>query len=108
MNSTDRATIKVVVAYALQAHQREVPVELGPDATVETAIRSSGLLQEFPQIDLKHDKIGIYGVIRALSDPIYDGARIEIYRPLKVDPKESRRRRSRASKSGQVGGKALT
>jgi putative ubiquitin-RnfH superfamily antitoxin RatB of RatAB toxin-antitoxin module len=103
MSFTDSSTVKVVVVYALSDQQRDVPVELAAGDSVESAIRSSGLLQEFPEIDLERNKVGIYGTLSSLSDPVYDGARVEIYRPLKIDPKESRRRRLQTRENHDAG-----
>ena len=88
--------MNVAVVYARSDQQREVLIDLAPGTNIETAIRRSGLLEEFPEIDLAVNAVGIYGELRALGDPVYDGARVEIYRPLKADPKELRRQRARS------------
>lgn len=58
------------------------------------AIRESGILADAPEIDLTVFRIGIYGKLRALDSMVRDRDRIEIYRPLLADPKESRRNRA--------------
>ena len=73
-----------------------VPVRLSPGATLLHAIRASGLLERHPSIDLGGVTVGVWGRSAKLSDPAQPGDRIEIYRPLKVDPKEARRQRYRA------------
>jgi len=86
--------MKVEVAYATPAEQVVVEVELPPDATLAQAIDASGLRQQFPDIDLRHG-VGIFGERRALTDTVCEGDRVEIYRPLKADPKDQRRRRAK-------------
>jgi len=92
--------MKVEVAYATPAEQIVVEVELPPDATLAQAIDVSGLLQQFPDIDLHHG-VGIFGERRALTDTVCEGDRVEIYRPLKVDPKDQRRRRAKAGRKAR-------
>ena len=54
----------------------------------------SGILQQFTEIDLRENKVGIYSRPAKLTDQLKDGDRIEIYRPLLADPKEIRRKRA--------------
>lgn len=89
------AEIRVEVVYATSTRQCQKRVALPHAASVEAAIRASGLLEEFPEIDLGVNRVGIYGEVVALDAVIEDGARIEIYRPLIADPKEARRSRAR-------------
>ena len=88
------SSMSVTVVYAAADSQRCVTVNLARGSTIADAINRSRLLQEFPDIDLDVNKVGIYGELHELGDVPRDGDRIEIYRPLKVDPKELRRRRS--------------
>ncbi|MBF1218329.1 MAG: RnfH family protein, partial [Haemophilus parainfluenzae] len=53
-----------------------------------------GILQQFTEIDLRENKVGIYSRPAKLTDQLKDGDRIEIYRPLLADPKEIRRKRA--------------
>lgn len=62
--------------------------------TVQMAIAASGLLERFPEIGHEALDVGIWGRVATRDAPIRDRDRIEIYRPLKVDPKEARRLRS--------------
>lgn len=89
------AEIRVEVVYATPTCQREKIVTLAHGATVEKAIRASGLLEEFPEIDLTVNRVGIFGEVVVLDSEPEDGARIEIYRPLIAEPKEARRMRAR-------------
>ena len=89
--------IVVEVAYALPEKQYLQPVMLQPGATVEEAIRASGLLELRTDIDLTKNKVGIYSRPVKLEDVLQDGDRVEIYRPLIADPKELRRQRAEKS-----------
>ncbi len=87
------ARLRVEVVYAGLLCQGTFLVELEPGTTVRAAIEASGLLARFPEIDLASQKVGIHGKLTALDALLADGDRIEIYRPLVIDPKEARRRR---------------
>ncbi|EIG8451828.1 RnfH family protein [Escherichia coli] len=89
--------IAVEVAYALPKKQYLQRVTLQEGATVEEAIRASGLLELRTDIDLTENKVGIYSRPAKLSDSVHDGDRVEIYRPLIADPKELRRQRAEKS-----------
>lgn len=92
--------IRVEVAYARPERQLILAVELAPGATVEQAINASGILTQYPDIDLGIAKTGVFGKARPLSAVITDGERVEIYRPLIADPKEARRKKAEAAKKG--------
>lgn len=94
--------IEAEVAYALPTVQRCYLVRLAAPATVRAAIESSGVLAEFPDIDLARQRVGIFGRIASLDQLIQPGDRVEIYRPLEADPKEARRDRVRRGKAGMV------
>ncbi|UFM68517.1 RnfH family protein [Leclercia adecarboxylata] len=91
------AKIVVEVAYALPEKQYLQRVTLEEGATVEEAIRASGLLTLLSDIDLAKNKVGIYSRPVKLADNVKDGDRVEIYRPLIADPKELRRQRAEKS-----------
>ncbi|MFH8132824.1 RnfH family protein [Pantoea osteomyelitidis] len=91
--------IVVEVVYALPEKQYLRSVKLEEGSTVEQAIRASGLLELRRDIDLASNKIGIYSRPVKLNDPLADGDRVEIYRPLIADPKEMRRQRAERSAS---------
>jgi putative ubiquitin-RnfH superfamily antitoxin RatB of RatAB toxin-antitoxin module len=90
-------TIDVEVAYAEPARQflRRIVVPIG--ATVADAIATSGLETAFG-IDAAHLAAGIWSRPVARSARLEDGDRVELYRPLEADPKESRRRRAERNK----------
>ena len=84
----------VEVAYALPNQQLIIPISIPPEANAEAAIRLSGVLDKFPEIDLKVNQIGIFGKLSKLDAPLRNLDRIEIYRPLIADPKEARKKRA--------------
>ncbi len=88
------ATVAATVVYARpgQAHLFEIRVPAG--ATVEQAIRASGILQAVPELSGQPLDVGIFGRSCGLTDIVGEGDRIEIYRPLAVDPKAARRERA--------------
>ena len=87
----------VEVAYALPEKQYLQRVTLDEGATVEEAIRASGLLELRSDISLTKNKVGIFSRPVKLTDELHDGDRVEIYRPLIADPKELRRQRAEKS-----------
>lgn len=78
--------ILVEVVYALQHYQHIINIEIEQNSTVLEAIQYSGILKIFNNINFKINKVGIYGKIVNLNDIIHNGDRIEIYRPLFIDP----------------------
>jgi len=103
----DESRIAVEIAYALPAAQVLRKLELDAGATVEDVIRRSGLLEEFPEIDLAVNKVGIFSKLVKLDEVVRDRDRVEIYRPLIADPKEVRRKRAEAGKRTRKGGSAI-
>ncbi len=95
--------LTVEVAYAKPGEQVLEEFVIAPDATIETVIRESGLLERFPEIDLAVNKVGIFGKAAALKSTLHDGDRIEIYRPLIADPKEARKKRAAEGKAMKKG-----
>ena len=92
-------TVEVVYALLKKQDVRHVQVNAGTD--INTAILQSGLLNDYPEIDLTVNKVGIYNQVKKLDDLLNAGDRIEIYRPLIADPKAVRLKR--AEKQRQQG-----
>ncbi|SEH26072.1 RnfH family protein [Magnetospirillum fulvum] len=84
--------MKVGVVYATPARQSWLTIDVPDGSTVKDAIEKSGILRQFPEIDLDAQKVGIYGKATTLDAVVEDGARIEIYRQITADPKTVRRR----------------
>jgi len=98
------ASINVEVTYALPGQQLLLQVQLAEGATVEDAIRASGVMTTFPEIDLAKNKVGIFSKLVKLDETVRDKDRVEIYRPLIADPKEVRRKRAEEGKVTKKGG----
>ncbi|GGO74479.1 RnfH family protein [Bowmanella pacifica] len=90
--------IRLEVVYALADKQALLEVVVEKGTTVQDAIRASGILKRFPDIDLNETKVGIWYRTCKLTDEPKDGDRIAIYRPLIADPKDARRRRAEKAK----------
>jgi uncharacterized protein len=85
----------VEVVYALQDGQSLIPLEIEEGVTALQAIERSGILRQFPEIDLARAQVGVFGKVVPLDTALKDGDRVEIYRSLIADPKELRRERVR-------------
>lgn len=94
----------VEVAYALPKEQLIVPVKVAGGTTAEQAIKSSGIMAKYPEIDLAVNKIGIFGKLSKLDAPLRHLDRVEIYRSLIADPKEVRKQRVADGKAMKKGG----
>ncbi|MDX1519134.1 MAG: RnfH family protein [Gammaproteobacteria bacterium] len=86
--------ITIEVCYALPEKQYSYTLTVPEGTNVAAAIRQSGVLDECPEIDLDKNSIGIFSEACSPDDLVKPGDRIEIYRPLKIDPKEARRHRA--------------
>ena len=86
---------KVFVAYATPDRQVELELDWLSGETVGELIRRSEIFTQFPEIDLSINKVGLFSQLCELDDEPQAGDRVEIYRPLKIDPKESRRNRAK-------------
>lgn len=88
----EKIAVQVCYATPLREYFRDLSVEQG--TTIEQAIAQSGVLDDIPGIDLAVQPVGVFGKKRPLDTVLRAHDRIEIYRPLVADPKESRRRRA--------------
>jgi hypothetical protein len=86
--------LRIEVVYALPEGEDATFVNLARGKSALDAVRASGVLERHPEIDLQRNKLGIYGRVVAPSATLAHGDRVEIYRPLALDPKEARRRRA--------------
>jgi putative ubiquitin-RnfH superfamily antitoxin RatB of RatAB toxin-antitoxin module len=84
----------VEVVYAEAASPRLVTVDLNPGATVAEAIAAAQRLPEFAPLNITGLRVGIFGKLAEPGTPLTEGDRVEIYRPLRVDPMQARRRRA--------------
>ena len=90
--------MKIEVAYALRHKQTLLNIEVDDNASVEDAIQQSNILKKYPEINLKKNKVGIFGKITSLDVKLREKDRVEIYRPLIADPKEVRKQRAAEGK----------
>jgi putative ubiquitin-RnfH superfamily antitoxin RatB of RatAB toxin-antitoxin module len=84
--------MKVSVAYSNKRKKVWLKVEVPESATVKEVIDNSGILEQFPDIDLEQQKVGIFGKLTKLDALVEEGNRIEIYRPITADPESVERR----------------
>jgi putative ubiquitin-RnfH superfamily antitoxin RatB of RatAB toxin-antitoxin module len=90
--------ITIEVAYAAARSQTILRLRVKSGTTVGEAIKRSGMLEQFPEIDLVLNKVGIFGKLARTDTMLRDRDRVEIYRALIADPKEARRRRAQVAK----------
>jgi len=100
MSDIHKVEIEVVLALAERQVLLNVAVPQG--TTVMDAIDQSGIATEFPDLDLGSLKVGVWGKVVQRSRPVREGERIEIYRPLPLDPRRARRKMAVAG--GFMGG----
>ncbi|MBS0487974.1 MAG: RnfH family protein [Proteobacteria bacterium] len=87
-------TIRIEVAYADPHRQLLRAVDIDAGSRVADAVDASDILAELPGFVAAG--YGIFGRIVTLDAPLRDGDRVEIYRPLQIDPKQARRNRASA------------
>ncbi len=98
-----KESINVEVAYALPEKQVIRTVNVDSGTTIGAAIVQSGIMMDFPDLELEDAKVGIFGKVAAMTTVLSDGDRVEIYRPLLADPKEVRRQRAAEGKKMKKG-----
>ena len=91
--------IHVEVVFALPEHQQLVSLSLDSGSTVNDAILSSRMSEHFPAQDLSTLEVGIWGRAVARDQVLADGDRVELYRPLQIDPREARRQLAAAGRT---------
>lgn len=97
------AMLAVEVAVALPERQHVVELAVPANTTVQQAIELSALRNEFPEIDFATAPTGVWGRQVERQENLKEGDRVEIYRPLTMDPREARRQ---LAAQGKVMGKA--
>jgi len=70
-------------------------LQIEPGASVADAVRESGIAADLGEDEIDPVRVGVFGRVVSSTTLLRDGDRVEIYRPLRVDPKEARRRRAR-------------
>lgn len=93
MGNADRFEVEVVYLAPGGEWRRRVQVPRG--ACVRDALAVSGFAAEHPEIDLARQPLGVFGAVATLDTPLSENDRVEVYRPLLIDPKQARRARAR-------------
>lgn len=98
----NRAMMIVEVAYALPEKQKIITVNVPVGCTLLEAVKCSKIVDYFPQIDLDNDKMGLFGKAASKDQVLKANDRVEIYRPLLIDPKEVRKKRAEKAKQTKI------
>lgn len=86
--------LSIEVAFGTSTEQHIVEVELAAGATIQDAVQASGLQAAFPKFDFTRLRKGVWNEVKGDEHCLKDGDRVEVYRPLIIEPKEMRRRRA--------------
>ena len=86
--------MNVGVCYAQADRQIWLRLDVPEGSTIAEAIELSGLLTQYPEVNLENQKVGIFGKIAKLDAIVKDGDRVEIYRKITADPQQVQRRRA--------------
>jgi putative ubiquitin-RnfH superfamily antitoxin RatB of RatAB toxin-antitoxin module len=84
--------ISIEVVYASPQQERIFALQVPPGTTIEQAITLSGVREQFPEIP-ELPSVGVFSQPKKLHEEVFSGDRIEIYRPLLIDPKKARMER---------------
>jgi putative ubiquitin-RnfH superfamily antitoxin RatB of RatAB toxin-antitoxin module len=90
--------ILIEIVYVTPLQQHLVTCHLPEGSTIEQAILVSNILSDCPEIDLKINKVGIFNKRKELQAIVREGDRVEIYRPLIIDPNTARLKRALKNK----------
>ena len=102
---TEGPGIDVEVVYALRDKQELIAVRVPAGASVADAIRESAIADRFPGERLADCQAGIWGRPVGRDEPLRNGDRVELYRPLQKDPRDARRELAALGRA--MGGSAL-
>ncbi len=96
--------LRIEVAAGLPQRQVLVELQVTPGTTVGEAVGLAGLHHRLPGLDIDTGRLGIFGRPCSPDRKLADGDRVEVYQPLKADPKEVRRQLADLKKKDQGGG----
>ena len=85
--------ISITLAYATPTKQVEIVLQVDEACTIAQAVQQSKMIEQFPEIQLHEMSVGVFGRLATWETKLADGDRVEIYRPLQIDPKVARRMR---------------
>ena len=91
-------TLSIEICYAVPGKQELLRLKLDEGSTLQQALDASGLLEKYPESDMKKKKFGIWNKLSKPDSVLRNLDRIEIYRPLIADPKEVRKQRAAEGK----------
>lgn len=94
MNRPAEATVRATVVYCAADRQWLVRVDVPEGSTLRDAVIASGLPKQVPELDPAALDLGVFSRLRDPEEHVREGDRIEIYRPLAIDPKQARRVRA--------------
>ncbi len=86
--------IKIEVAYALAEQQKIIALDVDDHCSIKEAIEFSGILDYFPEINTHQQKVGVFSQVFPMTKILQANDRVEIYRPLHIDPMVARRNRA--------------
>jgi len=89
------ASLDVEIAYLGVEKQFNARLRVPYGTSLRGVIERSRLCENFPEIDLTINRVGVFGKLRELNALVCNGDRVEVYRPLRIDPKVARRQRGR-------------
>jgi putative ubiquitin-RnfH superfamily antitoxin RatB of RatAB toxin-antitoxin module len=97
--------IDIEVAYALPGEQRIIPLSVAEGTTAREAVRRARLEEHFSECDgatFRAADLGIFGTLLKAPEQhaLQAGDRVEVYRPLQIDPKAARVARASRKKRG--------
>ena len=108
MDRSAQKLVEVEVAYAMPERQLIIAVEVPEGSTALEAVEQSGIAERFDTINIYEDPMGIFSQPmngKALPEPhdyiLQSGDRVEIYRPLLIDPKQARLNRAKSKQTKQ-------
>ncbi len=90
----DNAKLNIEVAYATVQRQVVIKLAVGAGMTLIEALLLSGIQNEFPEVDFETATKGIFSKIEGNDYVLQDNDRVEIYRPLRITPRQARSRRA--------------
>lgn len=104
MTPAEPGPLRVSVVYLTPELAFRRLLALPSPSTVGEAIEASGVRRQVPELAGRELEVGVFGQRRTLVDTVRDGDRVEIYRPLTIDPKEARRVRAAVRRRRRAGG----
>lgn len=106
MSHSESGELRVSVVYSRPGFAFERQVRLSAPASISAAIEASGILDAVAELRGSRLDVGIFSRPCRLTDAVHDGDRVEIYRPLLLDPKEARRHRAALRRHRKTGAKS--